>query len=287
MKKLITIKDENLDSELFEGVLVNASLDSYISNNDSGEYESAMSASYTISTSCSDTVKEVKDLEHTFSLLVDGKPILVNASISYTRKKGKLTYVTFEVNYNENTGEKEENLEVECDKKGMCEYEDINNWKFTSNDPKEDNRQVVIYTDGVKTTTASLTDNNGNVVAKGVAKLHPKDNYNFLEGAKIAFDKLYAVSHVKRLYYKNECYGICGSATSLRIGNTTLQVGDQVLVVSGKDSFNAVIGLYNNKEVLLSNDKVRFFEPKMEIVYVFHTADEIKAEEVFEGVLYR
>ena len=96
-------------------------------------------------------------------------------------------------------------------------------------EPIEDNKKIVITTDGVMT-TAKLYDGK-KVIKSAKAKCCPEDKFDFETGAKIAFDRL-ILAKGKTLHLSksgSDDYGEVGKPTELKdINGEQLYVGDVV-----------------------------------------------------------
>lgn len=95
-------------------------------------------------------------------------------------------------------------------------------------EPIEDNKKIVITTDGVMT-TAKLYDGK-KVIKSAKTKCCPEDKFDFETGAKIAFDRLLLTKEkALHLMYGGDDYGEVGKPTELKdINGEQLYVGDVV-----------------------------------------------------------
>lgn len=98
---------------------------------------------------------------------------------------------------------------------------------------KKDNECIVIYRKGNETIALDKTTGK-----KAVAKCSPEDEYDFMTGAKLAFERLTEPEFKPYLKWRRNNYGYIGEPTPLKdaIGRE-LEVGDTVELYNSKNKY--------------------------------------------------
>lgn len=145
-----------------------------------------------------------------------------------------------------------------------------NTSKFFALIPNKHNKQIHIMVDG--TTTIGVLKENGKIIKRSEAKLHPDDNFNFETGVNIVLDRLFDKETTTSVPSSDDSFHLLCQGKDLgkwgELTNKTDMFGEQLHIgdtvnyllkdsVTGEIKITATAVVINNNDAILLHGKTK------------------------------